>query len=114
MELLLIPILLLAGVTLIPVGVNGVPSFAGMTSQTHGSLSGSRLDRTVELPRRASTTDRRPAKVASADRLLTDLMEEMIQLRSELEVMRQEVGAIAATRETTEEAAPRRRRKPAA
>ncbi len=117
MQLVLIPVLLVAGITLIVLSANGVPGLAALlrAESPQSPKAHDRGHRGTVASRRSSTVERSPG-VHAPDTLLVDLMQEMIGLGQQLTDLRREVEDLTAeNRGRTASESPRRGpQKPAA
>ena len=125
MELLLIPVLLVAGAALFHLGVNGVPSFAQPVADLTSALTLKSVryaePRPLRIAPHAAPPKERPlpqerpmatqeTTLQMTDILLADLLTEMVQFREALTALQQRVDALTpAQPELAEVAEPRRR-----
>jgi hypothetical protein len=126
MDLVVIPLLLVAGAALTFLGINGLPSAAAVPERSNPSadvdafpLPERRSDKGVAagllmkawLPRlgqeRATVTHtERPASFTDSDVLLSDVLSELLVVRQELADLRSRFEALSGV---TEEPAPKKR-----
>ncbi len=112
MQLVLIPVLLVAGITLIVLSANGVPSLSALVQSEERSHPRPRpRPMPGKLPQARSATRGRAASFERSDPLLADLMQEMIGLGQQLTELKREVDDLT-TENRRRAASGSRRRKP--